>query len=54
MGMFSGLLNSFDRRIEILDDLDDHWYLLTCRPSTSANQVQDSETSQKGKLIEVI
>src|SRR5579859_7481163 len=26
MGIFSSLLNRFDRRIEILDDLDDHWY----------------------------
>jgi len=28
MGVFSKLLNRFDRRIEILDDLDDHWYYL--------------------------
>jgi PhoD related phosphatase len=28
MGIFSGLLNKFDRGIEILDDLDDHWYVL--------------------------
>jgi len=26
MGFFGGLLNNFDRGIEILDDLDDHWY----------------------------
>ena len=27
MGMFEGLVNKFDRGIEILDDLDDHWYV---------------------------
>jgi hypothetical protein len=27
MGMFGGLINKFDRGIEILDDLDDHWYI---------------------------
>jgi hypothetical protein len=27
MGLFAGLVNNFDRGIEILDDLDDHWYL---------------------------
>lgn len=26
MGLFQGLLNNFDGGIEILDDLDDHWY----------------------------
>lgn len=26
MGLFGGLINNFDRGIEILDDLDDHWY----------------------------
>lgn len=26
MGIFGGLINNFDRGIEILDDLDDHWY----------------------------
>jgi hypothetical protein len=26
MGIFGGLVNNFDRGIEILDDLDDHWY----------------------------
>jgi hypothetical protein len=25
MGVFGGLINKFDRGIEILDDLDDHW-----------------------------
>jgi len=28
MGLFGGLINNFDRGIEILDDLDDHWYLI--------------------------
>jgi hypothetical protein len=27
MGVFEGLVNKFDRGIEILDDLDDHWYV---------------------------
>ena len=49
MGMFSNLLNRFDRRIEILDDLDDHWYFLPSPRPTFTNQVQDSETSQEGK-----
>lgn len=27
MGIFGGLVNNFDKGIEILDDLDDHWYI---------------------------
>ncbi len=55
--MFSNLLNRFDRRIEILDDLDDHWYFLpfvqVARP-TVTNHAQDSETSQEGKISQTV
>ena len=46
MGIFGGLLNKFDGGIEILDDLDDHWYSITS--FTQIDLLQDGKESQKG------